>query len=151
MLAPNVERLMTTEAINTDPLLQVVQPDCLLQSLVSMVNNSDLEIGITLLISGMLVSGSLVSLPKYFEGFAADFSSPFANDPEFVKSMKASFANLREEKSEEAPPPQYIHLKNARFFNTAGSPIPANKGVWWRGRIGEVGGFILGSLSAEGG
>ncbi|MBP0716154.1 hypothetical protein J8I33_22850 [Burkholderia sp. AcTa6-5] len=47
------------------------------------------------------------------------------------------------------PPPQYIHIKGARFFSNSGNPIPGNGGVWWRGRISEVDGFCLGELSAD--
>jgi hypothetical protein len=148
---------MITETESTAGQHHVAHADWFLQSLVNKADQSDLEVGITLQVSGMLVSGSLVSGRKYFEGFAADFSSWFANDPGAVESIKKSFSSYGEtykadtETYDDSPPPQYIHLKNARFFNTVGDPIPANKGVWWRGRLCEVGGFSLGSLSAAGG
>ncbi len=147
---------MTTEEQDLNPLPQTSQNDWFLQTLVNMANNSSLEFGITLQVSGMLVSGNLVNGKVYFEGFAADFASPFANDPETAESIKKSFSQFGEVYTHEGddqadrPLPQYVHLKDARFFNTAGKPIPGNKGVWWRGRICEVGGFSLGSLSAEG-
>lgn len=144
---------MSTEASTPEPLNPVTQPDWFLQSLVAMANNSDIELGITLQVSGLLVSGTLVGGKKYFEGFAEDFSGVFASEPEVAESIKNSFAKYGEiykkEEGEEIPPPQYIHLKNTRFFNTAGNPIPGNKGVWWRGRVSEVGGFTLGSLAKE--
>jgi len=146
---------MTTETESTSSLPDAAQTDWFLQSLVNMANDSDLGFGITLQVSGMLVSGNLVSVKQYFEGFAADFASPFATNPEVAESIKESFSSYGNLYSKDAeaegdlPPPQYIHLKNARFFNTAGNPIPGNRGVWWRGRICEVGGFSLGSLSAE--
>ena len=145
------ESHMSTEISNQEPLSCAAQPDWFLQSLVNLANNSDVEIGITLQVSGLLVSGTLVGGKKYFEGFAEDFSSAFANDPESAESIKSSFTKYGEiyqkEESEEVPPPQYIHMKDTHFFSTAGNPIPGNRGVWWRGRVAEVGGFILGSLS----
>ncbi len=146
---------MATKKEPAAPVPQVAQTDWFLQSLVAMANRSNLEIGITLQVSGMLVSGSLVSGKKYFEGFAEDFSSPFAADPEAAESIKASYSSYGELYKKDADaegvslPPQYVHLKNARFFNTTGNTIPGNKGMWWRGRIGAVGGFSLGSLSTE--
>ena len=148
---------MTTEAENTCPLFEVSQTDWFLQSLVNIAHDVNLEIGITLQVSGMLVSGNLVSGKQYFEGFATDFASAFIAHPEVAESIKNSFASYGDiynkeaevESSQPQPLPQYIHLKNARFFNTAGNPIPGNRGVWWRGRICEVGGFTLGSLSPE--
>lgn len=148
---------MSTEAESVSPISPSAEADWFLQSLVSMANQSNIEIGITLQVSGMLVSGSLVSGKQYFEGFANDFVTPFANDPETANAIKDSFGAYGEiysqpkEGEPDRPAPQFVHLKNARFFNTAGNPIPGNKGVWWRGRICEVGGFTLGSLSSNAG
>lgn len=144
---------MTDETTITESTPFAVPHDWFLQSLVSMANNG-VEVGVTLQVSGLLVSGVLAGGKAYFEGFAEDFSSGL-NDPETAKSVRDSFAKYGEiykNEGDDAPPlPQYIHLKNARFFNTSGNPIPGNKGVWWRGRISEVAGFTLGSLGpAEG-
>jgi len=130
------------------------QPDWFLQSLVEMVNHSELEIGITLQISGFLVSGGLVGGAKYFEGFASDFVSGLDSNSKEIESIKQMLAKhgdvykTTENEDESVPPlPMYIHIKQAKFFNTNGNPIPANRGVWWRGRISEVSGFVLGTLS----
>ena len=144
---------MTDETTNAEPTPFAVPHDWFLQSLVNMANDG-FEIGVTLQVSGLLVSGVLVGGKAYFEGFAEDFSSGL-NDPVTAEAVRGSFAKYGEiykkEGDDAPPPPQYIHLKNARFFNTSGNPIPGNKGVWWRGRISEVAGFTLGSLGqAEG-
>lgn len=128
--------------------------DWFLQSLINIINGKDLEIGITLNVGGFLVSGLLVSGHHYFEGFAQDFASIFAGTDE-AQIIKESFFKCGEiytkekEENEEIPPPSYIHLKSAKFFNANGNPIPSNRGVWWRGRISEVSGFVLGILSAN--
>lgn len=141
---------MNTEILSSAPLSHVAQPDWFLQSFVDIVNASELEFGITLQVSGLLVSGNLVGGKKYFDGFAEDFSGAYANDPETAEIIKNSLAKhgemYEEKEGVEILPPQFIHLKNAHFFNTSGSPIPGNKGVWWRGRVSEVGGFTLGIL-----
>ena len=144
---------MTDETTNPELTPFAVPHDWFLQSLVNMANNG-IEVGVTLQVSGLLVSGVLTGGKAYFEGFAEDFSGGL-NDPEVAESVRSSFAKFgdiyKKEDGDEPPPPQYIHLKNARFFNTSGNPIPGNKGVWWRGRISEVAGFTLGSLGqAEG-
>ncbi|MGP9499720.1 gas vesicle accessory protein GvpU [Halomonas sp. 86] len=144
---------MTDETTNAEPAPFAVPHDWFLQSLVNMANDG-IEVGVTLQVSGLLVSGILASGKAYFEGFAEDFSSGL-NDPEAAESVRDSFAKYGEiykkEGDDAPPPPQYIHLKNARFFNTSGHPIPGNKGVWWRGRISEVAGFTLGSLGQAAG
>lgn len=134
------------EAFN-DP----TQQDWFLQSLVNMVTSGGLEIGLTLHVGGLLVSGLLVSGRRYFEGFGEDFASAIP-DAEVAENIKSSYASLgasiyqtREEGTTNAP--SYIHLQNAKFFSPNGNPLPANHGVWWRGRISEVQGFFLGNLS----
>ena len=135
----------------------VARTDWFLQIIVNMANESNLEFGLTLQVDGMLVSGTLVGAKKYFDGFASDFASPFSAYPEAAESIRKSFATYGEWVSEPLPDdrprplPQFLHMRDAKFFNTSGNPIPGNRGVWWRGRVCEVGGFILGTLApAEG-
>lgn len=141
---------MAEETTNIEPTPFAVPHDWFLQSLVNMANDG-VEVGVTLQVSGLLVSGVLTGGKAYFEGFAEDYSSGLS-DPEAAKTVRDSFAMFGEiykkDGEDTTPPPQYIHLKNARFFNTSGNPIPGNKGVWWRGRISEVAGFMLGSLGS---
>lgn len=131
------------------------EADWLLRNLVKIVDSNDgLTIGITLQVSGMLVSGSLIGGKHYFMGFSQVISSGFG-DIEVSASVREAFGKYAEiyevkgDDDDEYIPPNYIHLRDARFFNTSGNPIPGNMGVWWRGRISEVGGFILGILGAE--
>lgn len=139
---------------NLDMPAETADRDWFLQNLVSMVNGRDLEIGITLQANGFLVSGLLVSGHKYFEGFGSDFASAFSvqEDAEVIRESYAKFGGIYTTElpaDSEIAPPNFIHLKNAKFFNTHGNPIPGNRGVWWRGRVSQIDGFILGSLSAE--
>jgi hypothetical protein len=131
-----------------------IQPDWFLQMLVKMVNASDAKIGVTLQVSGFLVSGYLVGGASYFDGFAAAFASGLHSDQMAAETIRKAFSSYGEriyksaDTTEDAAAPlAFIHLKDARFFNTSGKPIPANGGVWWRGRLSEVSGFVLGSLS----
>jgi hypothetical protein len=146
---------MSAEAEPLSPTSPSAETDWFLQSLVRMANESNLGIGITLQVSGMLVSGSLVSGKQYFEGFANDFASPFVNEIETANAIRDNFRAYGEiydkpkDDGLDHPAPLFVHMKDARFFSTAGNPIPGNKGVWWRGRICEVGGFSLGSLSVD--
>jgi len=39
--------------------------------------------------------------------------------------------------------------KNARFYSTDGTPVPSNEGVWWRGRISEISGIVIGILGVS--
>ena len=133
------------------------QPDWFLQILVNMTNAGDgsAEFGMTLLVSGFLISGKMVGGAKYFDGFANGFASGFA-DQTVAESIRVSVSQCgeiyktdvtqRAAADQPLPSPAFVHLKEARFFNTAGDPIPANRGVWWRGRLSEVSGFMIGTL-----
>jgi hypothetical protein len=129
--------------------------DWFLQFLVDRVNGTTVEIGITLQIGGLLVSGILVGGDKYFEGFGEDIAAAKSDDKESAETHRTAFAKLGERykqhpeaegTEQNRPLPLFIHLKNAKFYSPGEKPIPANGGVWWRGRISEVSAFILGVL-----
>jgi hypothetical protein len=136
-----------TKKIENAPL-----EDWFLQNLVDFANKYNMAIGITLNVGGFLISGLLISGKEYFQGFASDFASG-VKEKELAETVKELFSKYgdiyKEQEGIEIPLPIYIHLKEARFFNTAGGPIPGNRAVWWRGRISQVQGFILGNLSKQ--
>lgn len=143
-----------TEQSETENPSATVPPlapnDWFLEQLVE-IANVGFGFGVTLQVGGLLVSGTLASGAAYFDGVAAD-TLP-ALDGDAAETFKKMFASFRDMVSEDAPKGspktfRFIHLRDAKFYNTNGSPIPANRGVWWRGRISEVGGFILGTLNA---
>lgn len=127
------------------------RPDWFLQTLIKMANRG-IPMDLTLQLSGFLVSGELCTDRDYIDGFAEEFAAPLAGSDN-SEEIKSSFARFRDENLPEDtdsvpnPGPAYIHLKNARFFNTGGNPIPGNRGVWWRGRLSQVGGFMIGRLN----
>jgi len=134
--------------------------DWFLQNLVSLVNTTPLEVGITLNVSGSLISGVLIGGKKYFELFAKEISDnfPIEDGPDGLKSREllydayAQFGDIynisSEDKINKNSPPQYIHLLNSRNYSADGA-IPSNLGVLWRGKINAVSGFSLGQLSSD--
>jgi hypothetical protein len=147
---------MTEKTDQTTPLPPAADADWFLQALVDMANGSDTEFPVTLNVGGMLVSGTLVGGHKYFEGFAKDFFSGWSESTrESAGTLEKWFAELGEiytaDKKADGGNPlasiRFIHLKNARFFQPGVAPIPTNRGVWWRGRLEAVEGFVLGTLA----
>ncbi len=124
--------------------------DWFLQFLVNLANRNQFELGITLNVGGFLIAGTLVGAKRYFEEFGEDFAASFeaGTNPIDIKSF---FKKIGEEcacvsNREHTESPSYIHLKNAMFYTLQGNPMQANGGVWWRGRISEVQGFVPGNL-----
>ncbi len=126
------------------------ESDWFLAVLVGIANNGA-GIGITLLVGGFLVSGTMVGGAAYFENFASEFSSAFPKDSS--EEIRKTFAQGADpykkaaETGEGFSDVAYIHLKEARFYHTSGAPIPENRGIWWRARLSEVSGFHLGNFS----
>ena len=88
-------------------------------------------INIILNVHGMIVSGELVSYKTYVDGFI-----PPKTDSQ------------QDETVVESEDRNYIHLRNVKFYLSAGSPIPANesKEIFWRGKLSSIDGFSLAKL-----
>jgi len=128
-----------------------IQSDWFLEEFVDSINGTDSELGITLTVGGILVSGVIISGHKYFQGLAASMKilTPEGqeNTEEYFKSFGEIYLKPKEPNSK---PPSFIHLKDAMFYQPGlGQPIPSSDGVLWRGRISEVDGFMMGSLKTE--
>jgi hypothetical protein len=125
--------------------------DWFLQDLVRLTNDLNLEIGITLNASGQTISGLLISGRRYFDIFAEQFSGGLNDSDESKEQLKKMFQDVGSiyDNEEDAPPmgpPQYIHLINAKMFESGGS-LPSQNGVLWRGKLNAISGFSLGVLS----
>ena len=138
------------------PLDSFNKPDWFLQLLIDICNKTDFSLSITLNVNGLLVTGNLIGGEKYFNGFANDLK--MAGMPAEVTDLFKQFGDIyikqKEQKNskkddETISPPQYIHLENARIFHPGGNLIPTNHGVWWRGRLDAIDGFILGAFSID--
>lgn len=125
--------------------------DNFLQSLVSIVNQTNTSIGVTLNVGGLIIIGELVSVKSYFEGVAREMISAhadYATKDAFQQSFKQICAQHEPPSAEAANEnkqlPVFIHLKNAKIFLASGLAIPTDKGIWWRGHLSAVDGFSLG-------
>jgi hypothetical protein len=131
--------------------------DWFLQSLVSIVNDEEASIPITLSVGGLLVSGEMISGKTYFEEFARQFRDSFLDiSSETAINIEESFKRLGDvyysvqkdpQGNGSLPKPHLIHLRDARIYHSSGNPTPYEKNVLWRGRLEAVDGFSLGRLS----
>lgn len=130
--------------------------DGYLQTFIGTVEKVDAEIGITLNVSGTIITGNLVSRQRYWQGVVEDFKS---SENETARLIGESLGDFEAEDENESPEENvqddtdfeqfnFIHLKNATFL-TNGKNIPTNRGVHWRGRVDSVDGFTLGNLGVQ--
>ncbi len=138
------------------------QSDWFLQFLVRMANDRTWELGLTLNVGGVTVMGTLIGGRAYFDLLAAAFATGLnpATDEE-REAVRASMAQAgriypearfdeREARGEDVYLRQqenYIHLKDARFV-VGNAFVPASGPLLWRGRLSEVDGWALGTVSA---
>ena len=106
----------------------------------------DYSLSITLHIGGMLVSGDLISQYQYLREFMG------GSVLQKMESLASEIASAGDSASAEAQEtntdPEYIHMRNAKFFHPGQTPVPGSGvGVLWRGRVASVDSFILGSLN----
>lgn len=129
--------------------------DWFLQTLVNCVNKSTLEIGITLSVQGLVISGVLISGKAYFKEMPELVTA--ACPEEFRESFKQFLAipgtlyagDTNENVDINAALPQYIDLRDARIFTSNNPPLPTNTGFHWRGLLSAVSGFSMGQLQTE--
>lgn len=120
------------------------QPDMVLAALVQVAEDSGLEVGVTLTVSGAVVSGTLVgrrewanrAIVKYDQ--LQDVLGPFKAGWD-----EQALADAERTGDEDMPPYHtVIHLTEARHF--IGDRLIPDGGAFWRGRLSEVSGWSFG-------
>jgi hypothetical protein len=126
-------------------------PDELFERLVHLTNTTDLEIGVTLHVNGLVITGKLISGATYWSSSARDLRERSVGSRDLVDAMAQSMEKLaveyRDTLAEEAdshPMTAFVHLKDARTVTPKGG-IPRS-GAFWRGRLASIDGFTLGEL-----
>ncbi len=127
-------------------------PDPLLTILVEAADKFEAEIGLTLYVSGTVVSGTLVSGRRFFGEMAELLASEGVSDwaEVFARTAGELFPERGTEPGDEEPTDlsaTHIHLRAARVF-TSGSDQPLPKTLW-RGRLSHVSAWSLGTLRAS--
>ena len=118
--------------------------DPFLKTINAAVNTHDFSFGITLLVGGGMVTGTLISSKSFFDGFADSISQAWPGGPNedvrrgFAQWGQPETANIHED---------FLHLKDARYVSGNDIVPPNGNGVLWRGDIDSVSGFSLGSYN----
>ncbi len=127
--------------------------DWLLARFVAMADIG-LHVGLTLSVGGQQISGTLIGGRAYFEklggllesanfsgmeeGFSKDFAKLFSD-------YKEIYPEISKAKLDSANKPSFIHLSDALYF-LEGNPLTTTR-VLWRGKLSEIDGFSLGSMT----
>jgi hypothetical protein len=112
-----------------------MNPDAYLQSLVQWASGEQGDVEIALTVSGIIVTGWVVSEGQYFEGLA--------------KTWEVSTQTLEDiigRHYEATGAPFYFHLRDAQIIPGGGGTTTVD---WWRGRLDAVDGFAIGGLERD--
>ncbi len=119
-----------------------------------MANADAFPIPITLSVSGMLITGMMISGERYFKEFSGVFTNQINAyvKPETLTAIQEAFQKHAQVYKPDPTPTavvlglMYIHMMNARAFLSDGRPIPTWDGMLWRGRVDAVDGFWVGRI-----
>lgn len=126
--------------------------DRALRAFAAIPERTKLELGITLSVHGIIVSGFLISEEAYFRGIAERITED-RETPSETKDLLTDFIHQLQEglktksdDSERSLLPEFIHLREAKMYPSQGKGIPSYGEALWRGRISSVDGFSLGEI-----
>lgn len=130
-----------------------LRPDMALESLVKIANEHGLEVNLTLMVGGTVVSGTIVGGRTFFQGQADEIEEAEGLAKEAFAPAWRQLADVypdsaaKEDQEPSGPNIRnaYIHLRDA----TIHSDQARMKALWWRGRLSSVDGFCFGEPSFE--
>ncbi len=133
--------------------------DPMLQLFVRLMNNLDVQLGVTVLVGGSWVSGILIPPRTFTEEAGTELVEKAGAEAEglhqFLQELGRhwfpSESELEDEVASGQGPrrddrPFHLHLRNARMVATTGT-IPLD-GAYMRIRLAEVAGWVIGDFSA---
>jgi len=139
-----------------EPPPEPASVDWFLRNLVALINRKSLGISISLHVSGFIVSGTLISGRQYFEEVGGLVGDSLSDSAELAQQFREYFTEPAtlvyggaEREHPHAQYPSFIHLKDACFFRGGGNEkgFPSSQGVLWRGKLVDVSGYFMGSVS----
>ena len=126
-----------------------MESDRLLQTLALVPEKTSIELGITLNLDGLLVTGFIISQEVYFEQLTEGVRKTNADDE--MKSLLEDFLSqlkdpIIEGTADKGTFPRFIHLRDAKLYPSEGQGMPSLGSTLWRGDIDSVSGFCLGEM-----
>lgn len=118
--------------------------DPFLKTLNATVNSFNYSFGVTLVVGGGVITGTLVSAKSFFDGFADSLSQAWPGGPN--EELRGGFAQWGQPETADLNE-GFIHLKDARYIIGQGVVPSIGSGMLWRGGIDSVSGFSLGSYN----
>lgn len=120
-------------------------PDIVLELLVTVVNKAEFDIGVTLTVGGLMVSGQLTGRDRYAKRVTQSLRTVTGSGKPIADAVaEGLFASSDEddEADDEKPPPLYIHLTDVSISSSAQGHVEFDA---WRGKLASVDGWAFGA------
>ena len=138
----------------------------ILQLFIGITESSSIRFPITLQVGGIHVSGMLTTTQDYAKGIRdwtkqnATYQPPtglseaeirrIIEDVFDVVAVNTETATVERNRTDNEEPVrefEFIHLRDAKFFEPGLHAANQGAGVWWRGRVSAIDGFFFGALA----
>ncbi|PKR79148.1 gas vesicle protein GvpU [Halalkalibacillus sediminis] len=117
--------------------------DALLEQIINQVHSGELSVDVSLNVNGTLVTGTIISASEYLDTVAGYFSGKSDAEKKMKEKLSQGKEQLDNQRETEI---NFIHLKDANFFDEKGNALPSEGGVLWRGKLTQVDGYFLGKI-----
>ncbi|MDM3548139.1 MULTISPECIES: hypothetical protein [Serratia] len=139
------------DSIESLPITQIVKVRDETLTFLCKMANLNIGVGITLLIKGTVLTGTLISGDKYFKAIAEKFNA--LGSGEVASLVSNFFEDFGREtysivEGVEPPPTNFLHLANVEIVNGNGQMIGMSDGLL-RVKIEEIDGSMLGQLKLQ--
>jgi len=131
--------------------------DWFLSYLIGFADDLGSELGITLVVGGTYLTGTLISGRTYFEELGAMMKkiggqgtdNGLTSLGEQYEQFATLVPKLAENEEWKPRPRAYIHLRNVKMLISENKFAPTTEAVLWRGKLSAVEGFIVGTMSID--
>jgi hypothetical protein len=129
----------------------LAQVDPMLRALAEVAERSPLELGVTLNVKGLIITGFIISQSTYFDSLINGLES-VSQEHEVKESLQEFLSGLKEKLAPKKTDhnssdyPKFIHLRNVKIYPSEGKGMPTYGDALWRGLIDSVDGFSLGEM-----
>lgn len=120
--------------------------DPILQVLVSSAHRGEIEPGLTLTVNGTIVTGIVVGREKWFREMAEWADDLAAGSGVLPRTIGEALEEAPHDDDVSPEEFTFIHMKDVRIF-TGTVALPHNTAFFWRGRLSQISGWALGTLS----
>ena len=138
-----------------DKSVSTPRVDPMLQAFAAVAERSPLELGVTLNVNGLIITGFIISQANYFNALIEGLGSIESQNEEVKDSLQTFLKQLKEKLTgssdsrdgeDNQPLPKFIHLRNVKIYPSEGKGMPTYGEALWRGKVDAVDGFSLGEM-----